>query len=550
MSTKTLEKPARTSTDPEGTKKAHSALVRQILAARRVSVPLVSISTPDPAHTIRIIREAIDLASEGGKTASPILAWDIARGLNSINEAGKAIRTDLLEAGEDPTIGQPVELLRLISKAPENALIFLHMGNRWLVDPMVIQAIWNLRDQFKQDHRMLILLGPGMELPPELAGDVVALDEPLPDRPQILDVVETIAHAGKVSLTGEVRDRASEALLGLPAFQAEQVTAMSLSRQHAEGLDLENLWERKRRQIELTPGLKVHREKVGFADIGGVEQVKGFLRRILGGQSRPSAIVFIDEIEKHLGGAGGSGGPGDSSGVSQDQLGTLLSFMQDKGAAGLIFIGPPGSAKSMVAKAAGNEGGIPTIQLDLGAMKGSLVGQSEQNLRGALKVIDSVSNGNSLWIATCNAIGELPPELRRRFTLGTWFFDLPDAAERGAIWKIWLGKYADLGDPNALSDKQLAVLLKKAPAGVGGAADFSDSGWTGAEIRQCCDIGWRLGCPLTEAAAFVVPVSRSAPDALERLRKAADGRFLWASRKGVYARSPLEPKPEGRSIKS
>jgi hypothetical protein len=32
----------------------------------------------------------------------------------------------------------------------------------------------------------------------------------------------------------------------------------------------------------------------------------------------------------------------------------------------------------MVAKAAGNEAGIPTIQLDLGAMKGSLVGRASR----------------------------------------------------------------------------------------------------------------------------------------------------------------------------
>src|SRR5581483_5290564 len=103
----------------------------------------------------------------------------------------------------------------------------------------------------------------------------------------------------------------------------------------------------------------------------------------------------------------------------------------------------------------------------LGAMKGSLVGQSEQNLRAALKVITSVSNGRSLWIATCNGISDLPPELRRRFTLGTFFFDLPDADERKAIWRIYLDKY----------DRIAAE-----------AAKVKDDGWTGAEIKQCCDI--------------------------------------------------------------
>ena len=45
-----------------------------------------------------------------------------------------------------------------------------------------------------------------------------------------------------------------------------------------------------------------------------------------------------------------------------------LSWMQDEEAEGLIFVGPPGTAKSATAKAAGNSIGIPTIAFDFGAM--------------------------------------------------------------------------------------------------------------------------------------------------------------------------------------
>ena len=118
-------------------------------------------------------------------------------------------------------------------------------------------------------------------------------------------------------------------------------------------------------------------------------------------------------------------------------------------------------------------------------------------------------------------IKDLPPELRRRFTLGTFFFDLPDEAERDQIWTIWKKRY-EIG-------KQVC------------SGNFSDEGWTGAEIRQCCDIAWRLGCSLKDAAGFVVPVSKSAADQLEQLRRAAEGRFLSASKRGVYTRET--PKP-------
>jgi hypothetical protein len=274
-----------------------------------------------------------------------------------------------------------------------------------------------------------------------------------------------------------------------------------------------------------TPGLQVWSGAERFDTLGGLEQIKGLLRRILAGRQAPQTIVFLDEIEKAL--AGATGPVGDSSGVSQDALGCLLSHMQDRGAAGLIFVGPPGTAKSAVAKAAGAEGGIPTLRFDLGATKGSLVGESEQKVRQALKVIDAVSDGRGLWIATCNKVAVLPPELRRRFKFGTIFFDLPDEDERAAIWRIYRRKY-DLPADDPL------------PA---------DAGWTGAEVETCCQLAWQLRIPLREAAGYIVPVSQAAPEAIEELRRQAEGRYLSASSAGVYRRpTPPEPKPAGRAI--
>ena len=64
----------------------------------------------------------------------------------------------------------------------------------------------------------------------------------------------------------------------------------------------------------------------------------------------------------------------DTSGTSTDQLGVLLTEIQEKKYNGAMFVGVPGAAKSACAKAIGNEMGIITIKLDLGGMKHSLVG--------------------------------------------------------------------------------------------------------------------------------------------------------------------------------
>ena len=56
----------------------------------------------------------------------------------------------------------------------------------------------------------------------------------------------------------------------------------------------------------------------------------------------------------------------------------------------------------------------------------------------ALSVVSAVSQGRALFLATCNSFSALAPEIRRRFKDATFFFDLPDAYERQAIWEIYL----------------------------------------------------------------------------------------------------------------
>jgi hypothetical protein len=463
---------------------------------RSRSVPLVAINTNDPAATVAACVEV----ANGNSTAAE---WDVVRGFVGLNEAGKLWVQSLDEI--ERSGGSATAAMIVGQRLPTKSILFVHLAHRWLDDPTVVQAVWNLRSPFKANARTLVMLTRSVTLPCELQDDVVVIDEPLPTESELQEIVrQQFKDANLGACEKATLSRAGEALRGLSAFAAEQATALSLTR---SGLESETLWERKRKQIEQTPGLKVYRDGGSFGQIGGCENVKGFLASIMKGKARPNCVVFIDEIEKAM------GGTGDTSGVSQDQLGCLLSYMQDHKAAGMIFVGPPGAAKSAVAKAAGTEGGVPTIQLDLGAAKGSLVGQSEQQLRTALKVISAVGDDRSLWIATCNSIADLPPELRRRFTLGTYFFDLPTLDERRVIWRIYLDSY-DLAND--------------------GVDRVNDDGWTGAEIKQCCDIAWRLGCKVDEAAAFVVPVARSAADKIRRLRDNASGKFISASQPGVF----------------
>jgi len=467
-------------------------------AARRVGTPLVAVRTADPASAIGQVTASVN----GKNEETPLVAWDFVAGLQGRNDAGKSALAKLL--GENsPALG-PSDMLALAARIVSDAIIFFLNPQRFWEQADVVQGIWNLRDLFKAGGQMLVLITPpGATLPVELQNDVMMIDEPLPSPDDLAQLVADTFESANLPAPGQrMAAKAVDALVGLAAFPAEQVLAMSLSK---KGLNLDRLWDRKRQAVEQTPGLTVWRGGETFDQIGGCDNIKRFLTAVLHGQEVPRVIVFVDEIEKAFAGAGT-----DMSGVKTEMTGTMLSWMQDRGADGLIFIGPAGAAKSAVGKAAGATAGIPTVAFDLSAMQSSLVGGSGERLRAALQVVDAISQGRSLWIATCNSITTLPPELRRRFTLGTFFFDLPSAAERKAIWDIYLKKWNLSGEfPE-------------------------DEGWTGAEIKECCRKAWRLKISLRESAEYIVPVSRSAADQIEALRRQASGRFLSASQPGVF----------------
>jgi SpoVK/Ycf46/Vps4 family AAA+-type ATPase len=248
-----------------------------------------------------------------------------------------------------------------------------------------------------------------------------------------------------------------------------------------------------------------------FDDLYGVDALADFIRKVIGGKRPPRAFVFIDEIEKMFAGALGGGG-GDSSGTSQEQHGYVLQFMEDRQARGMILVGDPGTGKSALSKASGNEGACWTLALDFGEMKGSLVGESGRMTRRALTVADAIGQGDCFFLATCNNIDSLPPELRRRFSYGTWYVGMPDAAARKAMWKFYGKKFG---------------------VKVGGRVDF-DRGWTGAEIKTCVSMAADMGITIKAASSFISPVSKSNPETSTRLRRLAHNRFLDASKGGLY----------------
>jgi hypothetical protein len=515
-----------------------TAIFESIKQARAVSTPLIAVTTPDQQAT----QTAIMLGFNGKQP--PMISWDVIRGLKPINVEGDEIlhKPGVLPEGMAPEDAlSPSGALVIASRFWPGTLLFFLNAQLFLDDnPPVIQAISNLRDDYKSNRRTLVMLATHITLPPELVQDVLVLDEPLPGEDQIKEIVSRVYGDAKRNLpdlpdmTPEIELASVSALAGLAEFPADQTCAMAIDVANST-IHIPKMWERKRSMINQTSGIQMLDDATlpTFADIGGLEAAKRFGSALFNGACPPRVVVWIDEIEKMFAGLG-SGGVGDSSGVSQDQLGVMLREQEFNDWAGMILVGPPGAAKSHYARSTGRTHGVPTVMLDLGAMKGSLVGQSEQQIRAALKVIKAVAGkGGAFFIATCNDLTVLPPELRRRYKYGIWFFDLPDKAERDLIWKICLAKFG-------LDGKRTKHT-------------FDDSGWTGAEIRNACELAWRLNQSLDDAAKNIVPVSVSDGDRIARLRNLAHDKFLSASTPGVFRanRVPLpQPAPSGRSFNS
>jgi hypothetical protein len=516
-----------------------STLIDKVYAARRTATPLIAISTPDPAATVAAIRQRFE---EGAaKSPIPLVRWDAAQGLTALNAAGLAALTGAMGSDKDQWAGlsaNPGAALGIIATLPgevtdaadritaRGVMVFAFNLGRYCEEKPggergpVIQGVWNLRDAFKRDRRTLVILGPSFRWPAELANDVMTFDEPYPGTEALQQIIQKQAAeiSPPVKVDAAMLDQATDAVRSLSAFSTEQIVAMSLTK---DGLDIDELWERKTASIEQTDGLIVDKAKISFDQAGGLEQFKKFAGLLARGKNSPTVVVRLDEFEKAIAGIGAGNSASNGGVQNQDKLGVILRKMEDNDWPGLICVGPPGTGKSLATKALANAASkisgrrVLALEMDLGATEDSLVGGSEKKIRAVMKVLEGLAGqGRLIFVATCNRLTALPPELKRRFRLGTWMFDLPTAEEKKAVWAIQLSAY--FGE---------AGKKMKRP---------DDASWTQADVRNVCDIASRLGCSLEEATQFIVPVAKSDPDAIDQLRRLADGRFLSASYAGTY----------------
>jgi hypothetical protein len=449
-----------------------------------------------------------------------LATWDVDRGL------AIAGRTD--GPGSVPGAADPLAAIRSLAAmaTPEGtAILVLRNFHKFLGSAEVIQALDSRIAAGKQDRTFVVILAPVVQVPVELEKLFVVIEHDLPCPDQLDAIARSIATEPGELPVGEGLVAVLDASAGLTRMEAENAFSLSLVR-HGR-LAPEVLWEIKAGMLKKSGLLSLHRGGETFADLGGLAALKLFCSRAL----RPARPVGVR-------------------------------------AKGVLLLGPPGSGKSAFCKALGCETGRPTLILDVGTLLGSLVGQSEANIRQALRLVDAMSpcvvmvdevekalagssgsagdsgvsarlfgtllgwlndrTSDSFVVCTANDISRLPPEFARseRFD-GTFFLDLPGPAEKQAIWRMYLEKFdLDRSQPRPL-----------------------DRDWTPAEVKACCRLAALLDVPLIEAAQNIVPVAVTAGESVERLRQWAAGRCLAADRPGLYTRPTESSIKPGRNVR-
>lgn len=449
----------------------------------------------------------LEMGRVARENAWTLVSWDIDRGM-SIN--GQVANPEITPAAADPL--SAVKVLNSLGSSGGTTILVLRNFHRFLGSAEVVQALDSAISQGKQSGKIVVILSPVVQIPVELERLFAVIEHDLPGRDQLEQIARGIATEPGELPDGDDLGMVLDAAAGLTRVEAENAFSLSLVR-HGRIVP-ETLWELKTGMLKKSGMLTLYRGGERFDDLGGLDALKAFTKKALTSGRR---------------------------GVGVRPRGVLL-------------LGVPGTGKSAFAKALGNETGRPTLVMDVGALMGSLVGQTEANIRQALRIADAMapailfideiekaltgfqSSGQTdsgvgarlfgtllgwlndhesdvFVVATSNDISKLPPEFSRSERWdGTFFLDLPGQLERIAIWDQYVTKF-DLNQ-----DQSCPI----------------DEGWTGAEIKSACRLSTLLDVPLVEAARNVVPVSVTASESVERLRNWASGRCLAADRPGIY----------------
>jgi ATP-dependent 26S proteasome regulatory subunit len=454
--------------------------------------------------------------------------WDLADGLKVLSDE---------QANLDAQSKNPEAILERVTELGDDAILFLpdfHQVMRQ--QPRILRKLRNLAYELKYTRQTIVMTAPNSTIPEELRDQTALIEVPLPNVDELSAILDELGDTPGVimDVTPDEHDRIVRSALGLSANQAQRIFARVIV---ADGTldadDIPVITAEKKQIIRESLALEYISPDATLADVGGLDNLKHWLR---------------------------------VRGRAFSQKAREYGLPEPKGVA---LIGISGTGKSLTAKTIAGLWGMPLIRLDIGAIFGSLVGQSEENIRRALSLAETASpcvlwideiekglssggldGGTSMrvlgsilsWMqeknkpvfvaATANDISKLPTELLRRGRFDEIFFlDLPSHAERVEIFRVHIAKRGR--DPEGYDLELLAA---------------QSDGYVGAEIEQAVIDAMFIAfsdpdqparefttADIITALKDLVPIKRSQAEKIEEMRQ-----FLLEGRaKSAGAGKPL-----------
>ncbi len=481
----------------------------------RCRTPIIVLETREEQRAVDLLK--VVLKSQ----PTPFFTWSVVSGL---------ARQDLSfepEAGKD--LGNPRRLLEHIRSSKHPGCYVLFDFHPYLEEPEQIRLLKEIALGHEQQPRTLVLVSHQMSLPAELQRLAARVELSLPSSDEIraLIVEEARSYAEqhsqqKVRSDRDVLDRLTRLLSGLSHQDVRRLVRNIIYDDGAiDEADLPEINRAKFELLDLQGAVSFEYETAKFADVGGLRQFKRWLTE---------RQAFF--------------------------LGTPVPGLEPP--KGVLLVGVQGGGKSLAAKASAGLLGLPLLRIDVGALYNKYHGETERNLREAMKLAEAVApcvlwfdemekglaagdedGGTSrrvlgtllTWlaerrhpifvVATANAIDELPPELIRKGRFDEIFFvDLPDEGIRAEIFRIHLSKRSV--DPAGFDLSALAA---------------ASDGFSGAEIEQAVVAGLYRAhaargqlnqAALLEVLASTQPLSVVMSEQIDALRAWSQGRTVNA----------------------
>jgi adenylate kinase family enzyme len=490
----------------------------------RARYPILYIIT---SEEMRVQNVVVEIAK---KRQKKVFEWSYSTG---IVPAGTSIQS---HKNRNAATKDPLMALEQVIEQVEPAIFIFKDFHPFLTKNnfAIVRKLKEIALHLKNSFKTIVLISPTMEIPTELEKEVTVLNFPLPTRDDLSELLDKIIEdvrqfkQVKIDLDDAGRERLLQAALGLTLGEAENVFAKIIVKdERLSGEDVNEVFAEKQQIIRKSGLLEYYATTENFDNVGGLTVLKDWLNK--------RSAAFSQEAK-----AFGLPAP-----------------------KGILMLGVQGCGKSLCAKAVANQWQLPLLRFDMGRMFGSLVGSSEENVRRAIAVAESVAPA-ILWVdeidkafagsqgsgatdggttarvfgtfltwlsektapvfvvATANDISQLPPELLRKGRLDEIFFvDLPSHEECKEIFRIHLTRH---GRP--LENFDLEALGKASK-------DFS-----GAEIQEAInsalyDAFYDKG-DITTASILItlsqtVPLAKTMDEQINRLRNWAEGRARNAS---------------------